>query len=142
VKRRTTFRSLMIVLLIAAWPRVTSAGQAAGRLPDEPRYNKATVGSFTGVVTGISTHTGRRGTPRTRATLKTKDGIVEIHVGPTSFLNEKGLYLAAGDAVAVIGSKVKENAGELVIVRQVTKGEQILLLRNEEGRPLWEERHK
>ena len=115
----------------------------AARAQDEPRYDTRTVATFSGVVSAVGSHTGKRGNPRTRVTLKTKDGAVELHLGPTVFLEEKKLILKAGDAITAIGSRVlQEDRSELIIVRQVTRGSQVLPLRNEEGRPLWEERHK
>lgn len=110
---------------------------------DEPRYDTRTVATFSGTVSAVGSHTGKRGNPRTRVTLKTKDGAVELHLGPTVFLEEKKLNLTAGDSITAIGSRVKQEDGsDLIIVREVTRGSQVLKLRNEEGRPLWEERHK
>jgi len=110
---------------------------------EEPRYDTGTVASFSGTVTAVGAHIGKRGNPRTRVTIDTKAGPVELHLGPTLFLDEKKLTFAKGDSITVIGSKVKQDDGSnLVIARHVTKGVQVLELRNEEGRPLWEDRHK
>jgi hypothetical protein len=118
-------------------------GPQAGKAQTEPRYDPHSVETLSGVVSRIGSHTGKRGTPRTRATLKTARGPVEVHLGPTVFLEENKLRLAPGNRITVTGSRVRQDdGGELVIVREVTKGRQVLRLRNEAGRPLWEERHK
>ena len=118
-------------------------GTGGGGGQEEPRYNTATVATFEGLVSTISSHTGKRGTPRSRVTLKTNDGSVLIHIGPTAFLDFKGFHPAVGDHFVVIGSKVKEDDGsEMVIVRQITRGKTVLMMRNEEGRPLWDEKFK
>ena len=110
---------------------------------DEPTYKTATVGTFTGVVSALSSKTGKRGTSRARATVTTSDGAVLIHIGPTAFLDAKDFHLGIGDRVTVIGSRVKEDDGsELVIVRQITRGATVLMMRNEDGRPLWDEKYK
>jgi DNA polymerase III alpha subunit len=124
------------------WFAVTGMPMVLGA-QQEPRYDVQTVGTFVGTVTAVGSHTGKRGNARTRVTIDTKAGPVELHLGPTVFLDEKKLTFAKGDQITVLGSRVKQDDGrELVIARQVTKGTQVLKLRNEEGRPLWEERHK
>jgi hypothetical protein len=134
----------LLTLIVAATAPPTKAGtvQAGKAGQDEPRYDTSTVATFTGIVGAVSLHTGRRGNPRTRAMLKTKDGIVQIHIGPTSFLQDRQVEIAEGDSLTVIGSRVSEDSGELIIVRQLTRGKQVLMLRNEDGRPLWDERFK
>ena len=124
---------LIFAQLALATPQAGGAGQ------DEPRYDTSSVGSVTGTVTEVSTHLGQRGTARTRVLLKTKDGAVLVHVGPTSFLKDKAFELAKGDTVTVIGSKVKGDAGDMVIVKQITRGNETLMMRDENGRRLWDD---
>lgn len=134
---------LILIAFLVTAPLRALVVQDRRSSPDEPRYDTNTVATFAGVVSALSSHTGRRGTPRTRATIKTNDGLTLLHIGPTSFLNEMKLRLAEGDSLTVIGSRVRDAENqELVIVRELTKGKQVLALRNTEGRPLWDERFK
>ena len=134
-------KRLTIVLLAIVIGFVVLPPSMQGQ--QEPRYDTRTVGTFSGVVSKIGSHEGKRGHARTRLSLKTKDGTVELHLGPTVFLDEKGFRFAEGDSLTAIGSRVpEEGGGELIIVRHITKGKQALALRDEEGRPLWEDRHK
>jgi len=98
------------LILISALAARTSLAQ------EEPKYDTRTVGTYEGVVTAVGSHTGRRGNPRTRVTLKTKDGTIELHLGPTVFLDDKKLRLAEGDKITAIESRVRQESGGLIIV--------------------------
>ncbi|HTO89107.1 MAG TPA: hypothetical protein VMR54_16415 [Thermoanaerobaculia bacterium] len=69
--------------------------------------------------------------------LKTSDSVLDIHLGPSGFLKEKSFDVVKGDAIEVIGSKVKVNDKDAVIARQVKKGEKSWTLRSASGVPEW-----
>ncbi|MEO8683131.1 MAG: hypothetical protein ABI665_29060 [Vicinamibacterales bacterium] len=145
-------KTLLIgIVMLIALPLAAAAqggggggrGTGGGGGQEEPTYNKGSVSTLTGVVTALGSHLGKRGTPRSRATLKAGDASMLIHIGPTAFLDAKDFHLSVGDRVTVIGSKVKEDDGtEMVIVRQITRGTTVLMMRDEEGRPLWDDKYK
>jgi hypothetical protein len=60
-----------------------------------------------------------------------------ILVGPSSFVKEKGFTFAKGDQIEVTGSKVKYNNSDVVIAREIKKGDKTLTLRDEKGIPGW-----
>jgi hypothetical protein len=134
--RQATYR---VLVLLCCW----SVQLAALPQQDEPTYRVESEVTIAGTVTRLSVHTGKRGTPRSRATLKTTDGTdAEIHIGPSGFVHDKGMELAVGDVVSVVGSQVIADDAPLVIVRRLSRGQQVLDLRNPAGRPLWEDRYK
>lgn len=61
----------------------------------------------------------------------------DIHLGPAAFVKGKNFPLAKGDEIDVTGSKVAYEAGTSLIAKEVRKGESVLVLRDEQGRPLW-----
>jgi hypothetical protein len=69
--------------------------QSQGRGDSSPRYDAATEATVTGTVesveqiTGSEGGRGRRGLGGTHITLKTSAETLEVHLGPTAFLNEK-----------------------------------------------------
>jgi hypothetical protein len=135
------FGSLAVAFFLTGQILVSQSTQKPGN-QEEPKYDRTTVGTYTGVVSAISSHTGQRGTPRARATLRMDNGTIEIHIGPTSFLDAKGMRLAVGDRIIVSGSQVKQDGIDLVIVSQLTKGTQVLVLRDAQGRGVWGEEYK
>jgi hypothetical protein len=69
--------------------------------------------------------------------LKTGEVTVDVYLCPRSFLEDMGSDLAKGDEVAITGSKVKGGEGEEVLAREVVKGQDTLVLRDDKGKPVW-----
>ena len=129
-------RCASVLIACLASGSALSAQQPA----EEPAYQVQSEVTVTGTVAKVFTHTGQRGTPRSRATITAADGAaVDVHLGPSSFVTEKEMALAVGDRVTVIGSLA---ATGMVIVRRMTRAGRTLDLRNAAGRPLWEDRHR
>jgi hypothetical protein len=69
--------------------------------------------------------------------IKAAQGSLEVHLGPTSYLEKQQFAFAKGDQIEVIGSKVKIESADVVIAREVKKGGKTLTLRNAQGVPAW-----
>ena len=69
-------------------------------------------------------------------------GAIEVHVGPASFVSSKNATFTKGDALTVVGSKVTMAGKEVVIAREIKKGDQVLTLRDAKGYPLWSGRSR
>jgi hypothetical protein len=52
-----------------------------------------------------------------------------------------GLGFSKGDEIALTGSKVKQGDADLILVREVVKGNDTLVLRDDKGNPVWSWRH-
>jgi hypothetical protein len=132
------FTTIPVVLTLSvastapAWSQGPRGGQGS------PRYDTATEATFRGTVQEVKQVEagGRRG-PGTHVVLKTAEGAVEVHLGPRSFLDEQKLAVALGDAMEVVGSRVKVAGADVVIAREIRKGDQKLILRDESGIPRW-----
>jgi hypothetical protein len=48
---------------------------------------------------------------------------IETHLGPTVWLREQGINLAAGDTVEVLGSRVTMRGIPVLLAREIKKGE-------------------
>jgi hypothetical protein len=62
---------------------------------------------------------------------------VDVYLCPQSFLGDMGMTFSKGDEIALTGSKVKQEGADLILAREVVKGTDTLLLRDEKGRPIW-----
>lgn len=80
---------------------------------------------------------GGRSMSGTHIRLKTESGTLDVHLGPTSFLEEKKLKLEKGDEIEVLGYRMKMGDDDVVLVRQLTRGDETWTLRDANGRPLW-----
>ena len=110
-------------------------GPGAGR--QGMMYDPATETTLKGTVEQVKSVTGRHGWHGTHLLLKTADKTLDVHLGPESFLQEKGFNLSKGDQVEVIGSTASLRSGEALIAREVKKGGETLVLRNAQGIPQW-----
>lgn len=113
-----------------AYARQCCGGSGDGR--GWKNYDKATVESVTGIITGIKTY-DRGGI---HVTLKTEKGTIDVHLGPASYL-EKKISIAKGEKISVTGSRVTYNGAAAIIAREVEKGGVKVQLRKDDGTPLW-----
>jgi hypothetical protein len=100
-------------------------------------YNPANETTVKGTVEEVKTTTGRRGWNGTHLTLKTENKVLDVHLGPASFLIEKGFSFAKGDQIEVTGATTEFGGSEAIIAREVKKGSETLTLRDAQGIPLW-----
>jgi hypothetical protein len=69
--------------------------------------------------------------------VKTGTDTVNVYLCPESFLDEMGVSFSKGDEVAITGSKVKQDANDLILAREVVKDTDTLVLRDGKGKPVW-----
>jgi hypothetical protein len=103
-------------------------------------FNPSTVETLTGQVTNVQHGPMRQGGKGNfvRFTLQTDKGPLQVFLGPASYVDAQALKLAAGDNVQVKGSLVTGPKGKSAITAmEVTKGDQVLKLRDDQGKPLW-----
>jgi hypothetical protein len=130
------FAATLFVLCLprAAGPAPLQGGDQA------PRYDKSTEVTLSGTVKSvqqIEEGRGWRGIGGTHIILETAQETIEVHLGPSTFLAEQKLTLAASDTVAIVGSRVKVSGADAVIAREIRKGTQTVTLRDENGIPKW-----
>jgi hypothetical protein len=80
---------------------------------------------------------GGRSMSGTHIVLKTDKDSIAVHLGPSAFLEENKLKLAKGDELEVLGSRVTMAGEDVVLAREITRGEQTVKLRDAAGRPVW-----
>jgi hypothetical protein len=77
----------------------------------------------------------------THLLLKSGADTIDVYLCPASYLEDMGVTFKKGDEIALTGSKVKQDASELVLAREVVKGTDALVLRDDKGVPVWSWRH-
>jgi hypothetical protein len=137
----------VVVLFVAgsvsvAWAQMPGRGRGMPAM-----YDTKSETTIKGTVENVQTMTGagNRGAHGmagmagmgTHLTVKTDTETFDVRLGPASYLEEKKIALAKGDAVEILGSKVTMGGQTVIIARQVTKGDNVWIFRDESGRPLW-----
>lgn len=109
--------------------------------PGEPygrMYNPATVETLSGEVTKVERFTPGQGMGYgIHLVLKTAAETIDVHLGPTWYVDQQGLTFAAGDKLEVTGSRITYQGKPAVIASEVKKGDKVLKLRDAQGIPAW-----
>ena len=69
--------------------------------------------------------------------IKSNEGKVVVYVCPKPFQDELGIIFTKGDAITITGAKVKQEESEVILARELVKGQDTILLRDEKGNPVW-----
>lgn len=134
----------ILVLLVAAcaWGQPAQpAGPGAGKGAMAPKagmgmqYDPKAVETVSGEVTQVQTM-GRR-TKGVHLQLKTDKETLFVFLGPASHLEQQKMTLAVGDKVEIKGSRIQDPQQALLIAGEVKKGDQVVKLRDDQGKPLW-----
>ena len=76
----------------------------------------------------------------TELIIKNGDDKIHIYVCPKPFEEEMGISFSKGDEISVTGSKVKHEAAEVILARELVRGQDTLLFRDAKGTPVWDAR--
>jgi hypothetical protein len=70
--------------------------------------------------------------------LRTADTVVEVQIGPKEFVERSSFKLKTGDKVTVVGMPVVMKEQEVVLAREVSSMNGVLIIRDPMGLPLWD----
>jgi len=62
----------------------------------------------------------------------------EVHVAPIKFMKIYKVTFHKGDAVEIIGVKTRFQGADAILPREIKHGEDTLLFRDENGKPIWQ----
>lgn len=72
--------------------------------------------------------------------VKSGDIKIVVYVCPKPFQDEMGIIFTKGDAITITGAKLKQQESEVILAREVVKGQDTLLFRDDKGNPVWDSR--
>jgi hypothetical protein len=134
------FLNLLITPAVFAQVEVgqqSNYGRGMGRQYDR-LYDPSTVETIAGEVMTIETQTSRRGMASSISlTVETATGNALVHLGPAWYLNSQDAQIEPGDKIEVTGSNVILAGEPTIIAAEVHKGDQTLVLRDQNGVPAW-----
>ena len=115
-----------------------SLGLAQSPAHDAPKYDLQTESKTKGVVDEVKLFD--LGTRKDFVQLIVKNGEdkVVVYVCPKSFQDELGITFSKGDEITVTGSKVKQEASDVILAREVARGTDTLMFRDGKGNPVWD----
>jgi hypothetical protein len=137
-----TSKHVVIAIALFSLSTLVSAQAAArqdvGRRRGGGNYNTATEVTFNGIVDEVQQIPApAKGRGGLHLMVRSDAGMQEVHLGPAAYVASKHFELTKGEAIVVTGSRVKLGGQDVVIAREIKKGDQVLTLRNPKGFPLW-----
>ena len=69
--------------------------------------------------------------------LRTPQTVLLVHLAPSRFLRSQGFQFHSGDQLEVVGTRVNYQQQDALLAREVTRGNEVLIVRDHQGRPLW-----
>jgi hypothetical protein len=121
------------VALLCTLPLVAQKAQETG----PPKYDVHTESKMKGAVEEVKLPTKGSEKEIARLLVKTATETIDVYLCPKSFLDDMGVSFSKGDEIALTGSKVKQGEADLILAREVVKGTDTLVLRDEKGNPVW-----
>jgi len=102
-------------------------------------YDTKTVETITGdVIKAEKIAFPGRKSEGVRLLLKTDKEEIPIALGPSRYLDAQNVKIGEKDRIEVTGSRVTGKRGKtFILAAQIKKGDAMLILRNEDGKPLW-----
>jgi hypothetical protein len=102
-----------------------------------PKYDPATETKLKGTVEELKFVPPSGGKPVAYLVIKSGADTVQVFLCPKTFLDQMGETFKPQDKVEVTGSKVKQDGEDLILAREVDKGDDMLTLRFKDGKPAW-----
>ena len=133
-------RSFLTLAVLAGCLAVSSTAPLMGQKakePNSPKYDVSTESKMKGVVEEINLPPKGNEKEVIHLTVKGDTEAEDIYLCPESFLKDMGVTFVKGDSIGFTASKVKQNGTDLLLAREVVKGNETLVLRDDKGVPVW-----
>jgi hypothetical protein len=125
----------LIATLVFAWSGLLNAQSGL------PKYDMHTETKLKGTVEEVKLPSKGNEKEVVHLMMKNGEEMVDLYFCPKSFMDDMGVSFGKGDEIALTGSKVKYGGADLVLAREVVKGTDTLVLRDDKGNPVWNWHH-
>lgn len=138
---RNAMLTALAILVVSLAPSQQTNGQGRGA----PRYDPATEITLQGIVNDVKEQDCQNCGFRAAGVhlvLDTDGKTIEVRVGPAWFLQKNKYTFSKGDQLEIIGSRVQLAGDDVVLARQIRKGDSLMTLRDARGFPAWSGRRR
>jgi hypothetical protein len=101
-------------------------------------YNPALADNLTGEVVKVEKVTPLKGmTYGVQILLKTEKETIPVHLGPGWYVERLDIKIGKGDKIEVKGARTNFQDNQVIIAGEIKKGENLLVMRDAHGTPVW-----
>lgn len=124
---------LVTIAILCTLPLVAQKTQQTNK----PKYDLSTETKAKGTV--VEVKLPPKGSEKDIAHLLVKIGTetFDVYLCPKAFLDDMGVSFSQGEEIMLTGSRIKQGDADLILAREVIKGTDTLVLRDEKGNPVW-----
>jgi hypothetical protein len=116
--------------VLAAAATVALAAQAPAR------YDRTQEQTFSGTIRAVASYPTAEGAVGVHLDLQTADALLDVRIGPATFIGQENFWFFAEDKLVVIGARVSGPEGP-IWARAIQRGSTVLALRTDDGTPRW-----
>lgn len=122
-------RAILLFVVVLLW--------SLGFAQNSPKYDPATEAKFNGTIAELKIPD--KGAEKEIAHLTVKNGTDtwDLYLCPKYFIDDMGMNFAKGDEISFTGSKIKQGDTDMILTRELIRGTDTLVLRDEKGKPVW-----
>ena len=138
------FTTICVVSLLSSNPVFARPGGCCGygncyRGNYQQRmYRTQSVETITGKVMSVNNVTSPRNVyGGLHLRVKTAKEDIDVHLGPIWYINNQNIKINLQDKIRVRGWRITTEGNPAIVAAQMTKGDQVITLRNPDGSPLW-----
>ena len=102
-----------------------------------PKYDASTETKMKGTVEDLKIPEKGHEKEIVHLVMKSGDQTVDLYLCPKSFIEEMGVTFSKGDEISFTASKITLGGSEMMLAREVVKGQDTLVLRDDKGKPVW-----
>ena len=129
-------RLLLLAVFLAYFCVLPAMAQKAqGTNAGTPKYDSQTETTVKGTVEELKLPA--KANEIAHLMVKSGAETFDVYLCPKSFLDDVSLSFTKGEEIAVTGSKVKLDEADMVLAREVAKGNDTVMLRDPKGVPVW-----
>jgi hypothetical protein len=125
-------RNLLLLVITCSLCSLTLLAQKSQSIP---KYDSHAETKMKGVVEELKLPP--KGSEIAHLLVKNDTETVDVYLCPKSFFNDMGMGFSKGDELSFTGSRVKQDGGDLILAREVVKGNDTFVLRDAKGSPVW-----
>ena len=115
-----------------------SQPDGVGQSRDSRGYHPANLETISGEVLRVIKTSSRRGQGYAiHLLVQTDEETVEVHLGPEWYLTNQNFSIEPGDVLEIKGARVLYEGAPAIITTEVTREEEVLTLRDDNGFPAW-----
>jgi DNA/RNA endonuclease YhcR with UshA esterase domain len=128
----------VVVLVVALMLAATAVAQKPASSDPVPKYDVSQEAKFKGVVDEVKDRTCPiSGGMGSHLMVKIENKVYEVHVAPVKFVKSYEVVFEKGDELEIVGIKTTFQGVDAILPREIKRGNDDFLFRDEKGKPIW-----